>query len=495
MKIDMADALHEHTLASLRTLLVNHDISCQQLTEHFINRVEQYDPAINSVVAKTYDIARKQAKEADALLAKKPHETNLLTGIPIAIKDIFCMKNVATTCCSKMLRDFIAPYDATLLVKLRQNGAIFHVKTNMDEFAMGGSNENSYFGPVINPWHKDHTPGGSSGGSAAVVAARMAPAAIGTDTGGSIRQPASFCGLTGLKPTYGRVSRYGMIAFASSLDQGGPMCQTAEDCAIIMNAISGQDAKDATSVDRDVPDFLAQLNKPINQIRIGLPQEFFTSELNPDVQHSLNQVVATLKDLGVSCTEISLPSSKYAVPTYYIIAPCECSSNLSRFDGVRYGLRCDNPKNIDDLFTRSRAEGFGTEVKRRILLGTFALSSGYYDAYYQKAQMVRQLIKEEYRTIFKTVDLILSPTAPSTAFKLNDKVRDPVSMYLADIFTIPANLAGLPSISVPCGLINGLPVGFQLTAPSFQESLLLNVAHMYQQVTDWHTLYPELYNH
>jgi aspartyl-tRNA(Asn)/glutamyl-tRNA(Gln) amidotransferase subunit A len=489
----MTSPLHEQSLSELSTLLHQGDITSTQLTETYISRVEKYDSGINSVVCKTYDYALKKAAEADKKLAKDASEAPALTGIPIAIKDIFCMKGVKSTCCSKMLNNFVAPYNATLLNKLEEHGAIFHVRTNMDEFAMGSTNQTSYFGPVSNPWNLDCCPGGSSGGSAAIVAARMAPAAIGTDTGGSIRQPASFCGLTGLKPTYGRVSRFGMIAFASGLDQGGPMAQSAEDCALIMNAICGHDPRDSTSIDIETPDFTSDLNKPLDQLTIGIGEEFFTDSLDKSIHAQINTAIESLKDLGVTFVNVSLPSSKYAVPTYYIIAPSECSSNLARFDGVRYGYRCEKPSNIEDLYMRTRSEGFGEEVKRRILLGTFALSSGYYEAYYQKAQLVRELIKQEYLTIFKTVDAVISPTTPSTAFKLDEQSKDPVSMYLADIFTIPANLAGLPSISVPCGFVDKMPVGFQLTAPHFHEKKLLNIAQIYQKVTDWHKQYPESY--
>jgi aspartyl-tRNA(Asn)/glutamyl-tRNA(Gln) amidotransferase subunit A len=386
-----------------------------------------------------------------------------------------------------MLHNFIAPYDATVVERLGQAGAIMLGKTNMDEFAMGSSNETSWFGPVRNPWDHARVPGGSSGGSAAAVAAGLCAMATGTDTGGSIRQPASFCGLTGLKPTYGRVSRWGMIAFASSLDQAGPLTRSAEDAALMMNAIAGTDLRDSTCLELAFEDFTAKLNEPLAGLRIGLPREHFTKDLNPAVQTILQNAIRTLESLGASFKEVSLPNNYLSVPAYYVIAPAEASANLSRFDGVRFGYRCENPDNLEDLYKRSRGEGFGDEVKRRIMVGTYALSAGYYDAYYIKAQKIRRLIKQDFDLAFNDVDLILGPTSPHTAFKLGEKVSDPVTMYLEDIYTIAVNLAGLPGMSLPAGMLNGLPIGMQLVGPSLSESRLLNVAHQFQMNTDWHS--------
>ena len=390
-----------------------------------------------------------------------------------------------------MLDNFIAPYDATVVEKLNNAGMVMIGKTNMDEFAMGSSNETSFYGPVLNPWDMDRVPGGSSGGSAAAVAARLVPVATGTDTGGSIRQPASLCGITGLKPTYGRVSRYGMIAFASSLDQGGPMTRTAEDAALIMNAIAGFDERDSTSAENPVEDYTQHLNNSIAGLKIGLPKEYFDEQLNPDIGRIIHEGVKELEKLGANVKEISLPGSKLSIPVYYVVAPAECSSNLARFDGVRFGYRCNDPEDLSDLYCRSRGEGFGREVKRRIMIGTYVLSAGYYDAYYLKAQKIRRLIRDEFRQALSKVDVIIGPTAPGPAFRINELLDDPITMYLSDIYTVSVNLAGLPAISIPAGMLGGLPVGIQVIGNYFAEPRLLNIAHRFQQVTHWHKLAPE----
>jgi aspartyl-tRNA(Asn)/glutamyl-tRNA(Gln) amidotransferase subunit A len=411
--------------------------------------------------------------------------------LPIAQKDIFNTDGVKTSCGSKMLDNFIAPFDATVIEKLNAAGTVMLGKTNMDEFAMGSSNETSFYGPVLNPWDTERVPGGSSGGSSAVVAARLAPAATGTDTGGSIRQPASLCGITGLKPTYGRVSRWGMIAFASSLDQAGPLAQSAEDCAMLLGAMAGFDAKDSTCMDEPVPDYRAGLNESIEGLKIGLPKEYFSEGLDSQVEQAVRDALKVYESLGAELVEISLPNSHLAVPVYYVVAPAECSSNLSRFDGARYGYRCSDPKDLDDLYRRSRGEGFGPEVKRRILIGAYALSAGYYDAYYIKAQQIRRLISNDFVEAFKKVDVIMGPTSPGVAFKLGEKSDDPVSMYLSDIYTIAVNLAGLPGMSIPAGQVNGLPAGLQLIGNYWAEAKILNIAHRFQQETDWHQQMPE----
>jgi aspartyl-tRNA(Asn)/glutamyl-tRNA(Gln) amidotransferase subunit A len=481
------------TVKELSTGLAKGEFSSVELTQLYLDRINTFDSKINSFITVTSESALKEAKAADALRAQG--KAGLWTGIPLAHKDIFCTKDVKTTCGSKMLNNFISPYDATLVTNFRKEGTVCLGKTNMDEFAMGSSNETSFFGKVINPWSTDTelVPGGSSGGSAASVAARLTPIATATDTGGSIRQPASLCGLTGLKPTYGRVSRYGMIAFASSLDQAGPMARTAEDAAMMLNVMSGYDPKDSTSINIEEPDYTADLNNSIKGLKIGLPKEFFNEHLSSELQATLQEAIKTLESLGVEFKEISLPHSDLSVPAYYVIAPAECSANLSRFDGVRYGHRCEDPQDLMDLYLRSRSEGFGQEVKRRILIGTYALSAGYYDAYYRKAQQVRRLIKNDFVDAFKDVDLILGPTSPSEAFGFNAKGDDPVKMYLEDIFTISTNLAGLPGMSLPAGLINGLPIGMQLIGNYFDEARMLNVAHQYQSITNWHTLAPKNY--
>jgi aspartyl-tRNA(Asn)/glutamyl-tRNA(Gln) amidotransferase subunit A len=481
-------AIHDLSLRELAAGLQGRKFSSRELTQHFLDRITRLDAGLNSFVTVCADAALTEADVADARLAAG--EADPLTGIPIAHKDIFCTHGVRTSCGSRMLDRFVAPYDATLVGRLRAAGAVMLGKTNMDEFAMGSSNETSWYGPVRNPWAPDRVPGGSSGGSAAAVAARLTPAATGTDTGGSIRQPAALCGITGLKPTYGRVSRWGMIAFASSLDQGGPMARSAEDAAVLLNAIAGFDPRDSTSVDMPVPDYTATLGDGIEGLRIGLPKEYFGTGLDAGVAGSIEAAVAELGRLGAVVVEISLGNTALAVPTYYVVAPAECSSNLARFDGVRYGHRCDDPRDLEDLYKRSRAEGFGTEVKRRILIGTYVLSAGYYDAYYLKAQQLRQLISDDFRRAFETVDVIMGPTAPTTAFRLGEKADDPVTMYLSDIYTIAANLAGLPGMSIPVEPADGLPVGLQIIGNYFAEGRLLNVAHRLQQVTDWHLRTP-----
>ena len=464
--------------------------SSTELTSHYLERIEKYDDELNSFISITAERALIQAQDSDKRYAN--NQAYGLDGIPLAHKDIFCTKDVLTTCGSKMLHNFVSPYSSTVYEKLDAQGMVMLGKTNMDEFAMGSSNETSYFGPVKNPWNKEYVPGGSSGGSAACVAANLTPVATATDTGGSIRQPASLCGLTGIKPTYGRVSRYGMIAFASSLDQGGVLAKSAEDAALILEAMSGYDPKDSTSLNVKQIDFQTNLNESIKDLNIGLPKEFFDAELPSYLQKSIQESVDVYKHLGANIVEISLPNINLSLPIYYIIAPAECSANLSRYDGVRYGYRCKNPKDIDDLFMRTREEGFGSEVKRRILIGTYALSAGYYDAYYLKAQKCRQLVANDFAEAFKKVDVILSPTTPGTAFKSGEKTADPVEMYLQDIFTIPANLAGLPALSIPCGEHEGLPLGLQLVGNSLQESTLLQFAQAFQSNTDWHKKLPNI---
>jgi aspartyl-tRNA(Asn)/glutamyl-tRNA(Gln) amidotransferase subunit A len=481
--------MHTKTLAQLSAGLKAGEYSSVELTQHFLSRIEQFDSTLNSFITVTPEQALEQAKAADARRAAG--DASDLTGIPIAHKDIFCTQGVRTSCASKMLDNFISPYDATVVKKLAEAGVVCVGKTNMDEFAMGSSNETSYYGPVRNPWNTDCVPGGSSGGSAAAMSASLAAAVTGTDTGGSIRQPAALTGITGLKPTYGRVSRYGMIAFASSLDQAGPMTKTAEDAAMMLQAMAGFDVKDSTSADRPVDDYVSGLNNPIAGLKVGVVKEFMTGDLDSGIAASTQAMINELKRQGAEIVEVSLPNAHLSVPAYYVVAPAECSSNLSRFDGVRFGHRCDNPKDLTDLYERSRSEGFGSEVKRRIMIGAYALSAGFYDAYYIKAQKIRQLIANDFAEAFKQCDVIVSPTAPDTAFKLGAKTDDPVSMYLQDIYTIAVNLAGLPGMSIPAQHANGMPVGFQLVGNLFDEARLLNVAHQIQQVTDWHLATPE----
>jgi aspartyl-tRNA(Asn)/glutamyl-tRNA(Gln) amidotransferase subunit A len=480
---------HQMTLAELSARLQAGDVSSSELTEHFLSRIRQHDVTLNSFITVVEDQAMAQAAEADRVL--KQGGAGPLTGVPIAHKDIFCTRGIRTSCGSKMLDNFISPYDATVVSKFKQAGVVTLGKTNMDEFAMGSSNETSFYGAVKNPWNTDTVPGGSSGGSAAAVASRLAPAATGTDTGGSIRQPASMCGITGLKPTYGLVSRYGMIAYASSLDQGGPMAQTAEDCALMLNVMAGFDEKDSTSLNREIPDYTAGMGNSIEGLRIGLPREYFDEGLDDTVRAVIQQALDQYRASGAELVEIDLPNSGLSVPVYYVVAPAECSANLSRFDGVRYGYRCKDPQDLYDLYTRSRGEGFGAEVKRRIMVGTYALSAGYYDAYYLKAQQLRHLISDDFKAAFQNVDVIMGPASPEPAFNIGEKTEDPVSMYLSDIYTIAVNLAGLPGISVPAGFVDGRPIGLQIIGNYFEESRLLNVAHNYQQHTDWHKQIPE----
>ncbi len=480
--------MHHKTLAELATGLAAKEFSSVELTRHFLNRIRQHDGLLNCFITVCDEQALAQAAAADA--ARAAGKAGLLAGVPMAQKDIFCTEGVKTTCASKMLDSFISPYNAAVIERSLNAGLVMLGKTNMDEFAMGSSNETSFYGPVKNPWDTTKVPGGSSGGSAAAVAARLAPAATGTDTGGSIRQPAALCNLTGLKPTYGRVSRWGMIAFASSLDQAGPMTQTAEDAALLMNVMAGHDSRDSTCINHPVPDYTANLNDSLQGLRIGLPKQYFGEGLDAGVAAVIEQAIAELKKLGATVVDIDLPTSDLAVPAYYVIAPAECSSNLSRFDGVRFGHRCDNPADLTDLYKRSRAEGFGAEVKRRIMVGTYALSAGYYDAYYVQAQKVRRLIKNDFARAFEQCDVIAGPTSPSVAFGLGEKQSDPIAMYLSDIYTIATNLAGLPGMSLPAGFEKNLPVGLQLVGNYWSEAKLLNVAHRYQQVTDWHRRMP-----
>jgi aspartyl-tRNA(Asn)/glutamyl-tRNA(Gln) amidotransferase subunit A len=480
--------VHNKSIKELAQGLRSGEFSSVELTQAFLSRIKQHE-VLNSFITVTEELALQAAKQADQRIAQG--ETSALTGIPIAQKDIFCTQGVKTSCGSKMLDNFIAPYNATVVDKLNAADAVMLGKLNMDEFAMGSSNETSYYGAVQNPWHTDCVPGGSSGGSAAAVAARLAVAATGTDTGGSIRQPAAFCGITGLKPTYGRVSRYGMIAYASSLDQGGPMARSAEDCVILLQAMAGFDDKDSTSVDLPVPDYLAGLETDLKGLTIGLPKEFFGEGLSNNVATVIDQAVQEYQKLGAIVKEVAMPNLKLAIPAYYIIAPAECSANLSRFDGVRFGYRCENPKDLKDLYVRSRGEGFGKEVKRRILMGTYALSAGYYDAYYLKAQKIRRLISEDFKRVLAEVDVIMGPVTPSTAFGIGEKIGNPIEMYLSDIYTIAINLAGLPAMSIPAGFAEGKPVGLQVIGNYFTEDKLLNIAHQYQQVTDWHQQIPK----
>jgi aspartyl-tRNA(Asn)/glutamyl-tRNA(Gln) amidotransferase subunit A len=483
--------MHRKTIADLSHELQQGTISSSELTGIFLSRAKQFNPQLNSFITLTEEQALLAAQEADRRIQKG--NAGPLTGIPIAHKDIFCTEGIKTTCGSRMLNNFIAPYDATCVDKLSQAGAVMVGKTNMDEFAMGSSNETSFYGPVKNPWDAAKVPGGSSGGSAAAVAACLVPGATGTDTGGSIRQPAALCGCTGLKPTYGRISRYGMIAFASSLDQGGPITRTAEDAALMLGAMAGFDEKDSTSLTNPVPDYRVTLDDSLAGMKIGLPAEYFSEGLDNQVAAVIDDAIREYQKLGATIVKISLPNSHLAVPAYYVVAPAECSSNLSRYDGVRFGYRCDDPRDLLDLYKRTRGEGFGSEVKRRIMIGTYVLSAGYYDAYYLKAQKIRRLISDDFSNAFKIVDVIMGPTAPATAFALGAKVDDPITMYLSDIYTIAVNLAGLPAISIPAGFNNNLPVGLQIIGNYFDEARLLNVAHRYQQVTDWHRRVPTLY--
>ena len=476
------------TVVELSAALRAGDVSSEELTRGFLARIKKFDARLNSYITTTEKLALEAARTADEQIAAG--RGGPLTGIPLAHKDIFCTRDTRTTCGSRMLEHFRSPYNAAVVERLRAAGTVSLGKTNMDEFAMGSSNETSYFGPVCNPWALERVPGGSSGGSAAAVAAGLVPVATGTDTGGSIRQPAALCGLTGIKPTYGRVSRFGMVAFASSLDQGGVLARTAQDAALLLQAMAGFDERDSTSVERPVEDYPSLLENEIRGLRIGLPAEHFGPGLDPQVGAVVEEAVKEYERLGASVHSIRLPRTKLSVAAYYIVAPAECSSNLSRFDGVRYGYRAQNPKSLDDMYIRSRGEGFGAEVKRRVMVGTYALSAGYYDAYYLKAQKIRQLISEDFQSAFQSVDVIMGPTSPTVAFKLGEKSDDPVTMYLSDVYTIAVNLAGLPAMSVPAGFVGGLPVGLQIIGNHFTEARLFNIAHAFQQATDWHRPIP-----
>ena len=473
----------EKTVAELSVALASGDISSVELTQTYLDRIAELNTELNAFITVCDESALDQARAADA--ARANGEAGALLGIPMAHKDIFCTQGISTTCGSRMLQNFVSPYDATVVERFKAAGAVTLGKTNMDEFAMGSSNENSFFGPVRNPWDTNRVPGGSSGGSAAAVAAGLCAMATGTDTWGSIRQPASFCGITGFKPSYGRVSRWGMIAFASSLDQAGTLCQSAEDAALMMNVMAGLDSKDSTSIDRDVEDYTATLDDSLDGLKIGIPRQHFAQGLNAEVEQAIRDALKEYEKLGASIREIDLPNNHLSVSAYYVVAPAEASANLSRYDGVRYGYRCENPLDLEDMYKRSRSEGFGDEVKRRIMVGTYALSAGYYDAYYRKAQKIRRLIKNDFDAAFEEVDIIVGPTSPHTAFELGAK-SDPVAMYLEDIYTIAVNLAGLPAISIPGGMVNGLPIGMHLVGSDFAEARVLNIAHQFQQQTDWH---------
>jgi len=481
---------YPETVAEIATALAKGEFSSVEITRHFLQKIAAHDGRLNSYITVCEEHALTQAAAADTLLQGKV--AGPLTGVPYAHKDIFCTKGIKTSCGSRMLDNFIAPYSATVSERLDAASMVLLGKTNMDEFAMGSSNETSYFGPVINPWREETVPGGSSGGSATAVAARLAPCATGTDTGGSIRQPSALCGISGLKPTYGRVSRFGLIAFASSLDQAGPMATTAEDLALMLNVMAGFDKKDSTSIDRPTEDYTRTLNDPINGLRVGIPQQYFSSELDADVAAPIRTAISELEKMGATCIDLDLKHMHLSIPAYYVISSAECSSNLSRYDGVRFGHRCSEPRNLDDLYCRSRSEGFGAETQRRILIGTYALSSGYYDAYYRKAQKIRRLIRDEFQNAFANIDAILGPTSPSAAFEIGQKLDDPITMYLSDIYTTAVNLAGLPAVSIPAGFAEGLPVGMQLIGNYFAEAKLLQIAHQYQSTTDWHRLSPPM---
>jgi aspartyl-tRNA(Asn)/glutamyl-tRNA(Gln) amidotransferase subunit A len=483
--------LHRRTLTELAAGLRQRAFSSVELTGELLGRIEASQGALNAFITVTRDAALEAARAADRVL--EGGGGGPLTGVPIAHKDIFCTAGVRTTCGSRMLDNFVSPYDATVVSRLRSAGAVMLGKTNMDEFAMGSSNETSHYGVVRNPWNRQLVPGGSSGGSAAAVAARLVPGATATDTGGSIRQPAALCGITGMKPTYGRVSRYGMIAFASSLDQGGVIAATAADAALMLREMAGFDTNDSTSVDTPVPDYVAALEEPLAGLRIGLLKEFFDKGLEPGYERCVREALKVYESLGARLSEVSLPHLPLSVPVYYVVAPAEASSNLARYDGVRFGHRCENPRDLNDMYRRTRGEGFGAEVKRRIMTGTYVLSAGYYDAYYLKAQRVRALINEDFIRAFREVDVLMGPTTPTPAFAIGAKTADPITMYLNDIYTIGANLAGLPGISVPCGFVQELPVGLQIVGPHFSEARVLNAAHVFQRATDWHTRVPEGY--
>ncbi len=483
-------SLYQKSLLELSNLIKNKEVKPSEIVSEFVNRAQELDKKINAYVSDLSDEAIKEAKDKDEQLTKLDNVPSLF-GLPIAIKDNISTKGIRTTCSSKMLENYIPPFDATVIEKLKEQGYVITGKTNLDEFAMGSSTENSAFFTTRNPWDLERVPGGSSGGSAAAVAAGMVPAALGSDTGGSIRQPAALCGIVGLKPTYGRVSRYGLVAFASSLDQIGPMTRYVEDAALLMNVISGYDPKDSTSADEEVPDYLSEIKKDIKGLKVGLPKEFFIEELDKDIKETVLNAVRLLEKEGIEVEEISLPHTKYAIEAYYIIAPSEASSNLARYDGVRYGYRTPEYKDLEEMYSKTRDEGFGSEVKRRIMLGTYSLSSGYYDAYYLKAQKVRTLIYNDYMEAFKNVDAIITPTTPDVAFKIGEKSSDPIQMYLSDIFTVSINLATLPGISIPCGFKDSLPVGMQIIGKPFDESTILRLAYRYQQLTEFHKKFPE----
>ena len=483
--------LHKSTLTQLAAGLRARRFSSAELVTELLARIDRSQQALNAFITVTREEALAAARAADHALAAG--SGGALTGVPIAHKDLFCTQGVRTTCGSRMLENFVSPYDATVVAKLKDAGAVVLGKTNMDEFAMGSSNETSYFGPVRNPWDPQLVPGGSSGGSAAAVAARLVPGATATDTGGSIRQPAALCGITGMKPTYGRVSRYGMVAFASSLDQGGTLTASAADAALMLREMAGFDPNDSTSVDREVPDYVQALEQPLAGLKIGVLREFFDKGLEAENETRVREALKVYERLGAKITEASLPNLPLSVPVYYVVAPAECSSNLARYDGVRFGHRCENPKDLNDMYRRSRGEGFGAEVKRRIMTGTYVLSAGYYDAYYLKAQRVRSLINADFINAFKDVDVLIGPTTPTPAFAIGAKTSDPITMYLNDIYTIGANLAGLPAISIPCGFVRDLPVGLQIVGPHFAEGRVLSTAHAFQRETDWHTRLPAGY--
>lgn len=483
--------MHTLSVRQMSEQLKKRQITSVELTQHYLNRISQYDPSLNAFVTVTPELALEMAKQADVLLdAGNAHP---LTGIPVAHKDIFCSLGVKTSCGSKMLDNFISPYDAKVVEVTRQLAMPILGKTNMDEFAMGSSTESSYYGATQNPWDSKAVPGGSSGGSAAVIAAGLAPLATGSDTGGSIRQPASFCGITGIKPTYGVVSRYGMIAYASSFDQGGALTRSAEDAAWLLQIMAGFDERDSTSLEQDTPDFSQQLGQSIQGLKIGVPAEYFESGLDVSVEKVVRAALSQYEMLGAELVPVSLPNKDLAVPSYYVLAPAEASSNLSRFDGVRYGYRCKNPQSLEDLYHRSRSEGLGAEVKRRIMVGAYVLSAGYYDAYYLKAQKLRRMVRDDFIKAFESCDVIMGPVAPTPAFNIGEKSDDPVSMYLADLYTIPVNLAGLPAMSIPAGFAEGRPIGLHLIGSYHSEAALLNIAHQYQQVTDWHAQMPATY--
>ena len=483
--------LHTLTLTDLAAGLARGDFTSVDITQALLDRIDAHDAELNAFITVTAEQALEAAKAADA--ARAAGNVGAVNGLPLVHKDIFCTRDILTTCGSRMLENFVSPYDATIVERLAAAGAVVLGKTNMDEFAMGSSNETSYFGAVKNPWHHDYSPGGSSGGSAAAVAARLAPAATGTDTGGSIRQPAALTGTVGLKPTYGRVSRYGMIAFASSLDQAGVITRSSADAALLLGVMAGFDPRDSTSIDQPVPDYQAALSQPLDGLRVGVVRQHFDAGLDEQTGAAVREALAQLEANGATLTDVDLPNIDLSVPTYYVVAPAECSSNLSRFDGVRFGHRADDPEDLFDLYCRSRGEGFGAEVKRRIMTGTYVLSAGYYDAYYLKAQQVRQLIADDFARAFEKVDVIAGPTAPTPAFRLGDKTDDPITMYLNDIYTIGANLAGLPGISTPCGIVDGLPVGLHLVGPHWGEEVLLRCAHNYEQMSGWLDSCPEGY--